>query len=523
MVLNNKNSINDNNTKIVSESKRLSEKLGLPVNLVVASILASASPVMADENNSFDFDSNVSSVKSKSYSDFVNVYWVDKKYSKWNSYAWAWIKVHTDNFEAVAEDGKDYYKVWATWVLRSENGLYWKVWASYLKLNDFKVGEYSIDPSQFTYGWAIWYWNEKLNIEWGYINHKLTWAYGADTTANTKYVEWIYREDTRFWQFDLTWLYKQEEAYWIKDNNYWWNIAYYPTQDIKASYWYDSGIHVRDTYSIKAGLKYTFGWEKEWKFSPFISWNYNTTEHSYATLSYEQEIANRPLHWKDEFENTVLSVKQIVAQKVAPKVFEEKVKESFNKLPTVTISASSTTITVWDSVSLTATASDSDGIISSIVWYDGNNNQIWTWASVSVTPNAVWTYSYYSKVTDNDGAVTTSNTQTITVNEVPNTAPTLNLSMSWTNFIDNWWDNYRSETWGSVTFDLGWSSDSDWNVARYVVKNTTTWEVLYDGSNSSYTMSTSWKTYNSTENFETIIYDNDWASSSKNISIIYDI
>ena len=445
MVLNNRNSINDNNTKLVSESKNIAEKLGLPVNLIVASILTSASPVIASTNNSTS-DLDISklektlSKKDNSYLDFVNVYWVDKKYSEWNSYAWVWMKVHTDNFEVIAEDGKDYYKLWAIWALKSENGLYWKIWASYLKLNDFKVGEYSIDPSQFTYGWAIWYWNDKWNIEWGYIKHKLSWAYNANTTANTKYVEWIYREKTDFWQFDLTWLYKQEEAYGVKENNYWWNIAYYPTKNIKASYWYNSWTHIKDTYSIKAGLKYTFGWEKEWKFSPFISWNYNTTEHSYATLAYEQEIANRPLYWKDEFENTVLSVKQIVAQKVAPKIFEEKVKESFNKLPTVSITASSTSITVWENVTLTANAIDSDGTITSIEWYDGNNNKIWTWVSVTVTPNASWTYSYYSKVTDNKWGVTTSNTETITVNEVPNQLPSVSITASSTSITV--WEKY---------------------------------------------------------------------------------
>jgi len=40
------------------------------------------------------------------------------------------------------------------------------------------------------------------------------------------------------------------------------------------------------------------------------------------------------LSWKDEFENNI-NIKQIIPEKVAPKIFEKKVKESLDEAPII--------------------------------------------------------------------------------------------------------------------------------------------------------------------------------------------
>jgi len=51
-------------------------------------------------------------------------------------------------------------------------------------------------------------------------------------------------------------------------------------------------------------------------------------------LAYEKNIANRPLYWKDIFENSIRT-KEIIPQKVAPKIFTEKVRDTFNQAPVI--------------------------------------------------------------------------------------------------------------------------------------------------------------------------------------------
>jgi hypothetical protein len=90
--------------------------------------------------------------------------------------------------------------------------------------------------------------------------------------------------------------------------------------------------------------------------------------------------------------------------------------------------------------------------------------------------------------------------------------------MSGTNFIDNWGWVYGSITGWNITFNMAGSNDSDWNIVRYVI------DWLYDWPNPTFTMSTSWKTYWSQDNYTVKVYDDDWAvSSTQNITINYDI
>ncbi|MEM9935523.1 MAG: Ig-like domain-containing protein [Bacteroidota bacterium] len=91
-----------------------------------------------------------------------------------------------------------------------------------------------------------------------------------------------------------------------------------------------------------------------------------------------------------------------------------------NQLPSVTLGMTPNS-PVQDAgvdVKLSASASDSDGSITSVSFYDGNkllgvdNTFPYEWVLNSIQPNS---YSFTAKATDNQGAVNTSNTVALTV------------------------------------------------------------------------------------------------------------
>lgn len=103
-----------------------------------------------------------------------------------------------------------------------------------------------------------------------------------------------------------------------------------------------------------------------------------------------------------------------------------------NQPPTVEITAplSGASTTAPGSFNITANASDSDGSISKIEFYDGSqlihtelaSPYAFTWSNV-----AAGTHSLTAKAFDNQGATTTSSTVSLTV-KVPNQAPTVKIT-----------------------------------------------------------------------------------------------
>jgi hypothetical protein len=87
-----------------------------------------------------------------------------------------------------------------------------------------------------------------------------------------------------------------------------------------------------------------------------------------------------------------------------------------NVVPTVNAGANNT-VQVNQSVSITGTATDSDGTISSYEWKKGSST-LGTTATLSYTPTVVGTDTLTLEVTDNDGAKSTD-TMTVMVTAVP--------------------------------------------------------------------------------------------------------
>jgi hypothetical protein len=104
-----------------------------------------------------------------------------------------------------------------------------------------------------------------------------------------------------------------------------------------------------------------------------------------------------------------------------------------NSPPTVSITspANGATFTAPATITINATASDTDGTISSVAFYQGTtllgtdttSPYSYTWSSV-----AAGSYSLTAKATDNGGAVTTSSAVSITVNTATNNPPTVSIT-----------------------------------------------------------------------------------------------
>ena len=139
--------------------------------------------------------------------------------------------------------------------------------------------------------------------------------------------------------------------------------------------------------------------------STFIDAN-KTIENLSAGRTYNVQVVVKGENPELQEEETKIEAISIRTANVTP-----------NQAPTISVSADKTTVTEWETVTLTANASDPDGTVTKIEWFDWNGNKVWTWVSISITENTAWTYTYYAKATDDDGAVTESNHITIKVNE----------------------------------------------------------------------------------------------------------
>ncbi len=110
-----------------------------------------------------------------------------------------------------------------------------------------------------------------------------------------------------------------------------------------------------------------------------------------------------------------------------------------NAAPSVTLATPTVSGTAPATVGLSATASDSDGTITKVEFFNGSA----LLASITSSPFTYsWTgvgsgtYSVTAKATDNLNAVTTSSLKTVTVNGAVNVAPTLSWNTTASKYVD---------------------------------------------------------------------------------------
>jgi uncharacterized protein GlcG (DUF336 family) len=109
-----------------------------------------------------------------------------------------------------------------------------------------------------------------------------------------------------------------------------------------------------------------------------------------------------------------------------------------NVAPTVTLATPTVSGTAPATVSLSATAADSDGTITKVEFYNGStllgsdtsSPYAYSWTSV-----AAGTYTVTAKATDNSGAVTTSSSKSVTVTSATNVAPTLAFNTTASKYV----------------------------------------------------------------------------------------
>ncbi|MBO9699741.1 MAG: carbohydrate-binding protein [Sporocytophaga sp.] len=136
--------------------------------------------------------------------------------------------------------------------------------------------------------------------------------------------------------------------------------------------------------------------------------------------------------------------------------------ESANVSPTVSLTAptSNAAFTVGETITINANASDSDGSVSKVEFYQGTiklGEDATSPYSFSWTNAAAGSYVITAKATDDKGASTTSASVTITVNAKANVAPTVSLTAPTANTVFT-----VGET---ITINAN-ASDSDGSVAK---------------------------------------------------------
>ena len=104
-----------------------------------------------------------------------------------------------------------------------------------------------------------------------------------------------------------------------------------------------------------------------------------------------------------------------------------------NAAPTVSLSASPTSVQVGSASTLSANAADSDGTVTKVEFYNGAvllGTDTTAPYSFSFAPAAAGTFTLTARAYDNTGAQTTSNSVTVTASVGGNAAPTVSLSAS---------------------------------------------------------------------------------------------
>lgn len=100
--------------------------------------------------------------------------------------------------------------------------------------------------------------------------------------------------------------------------------------------------------------------------------------------------------------------------------------------------------------------------------------------------------------------------------EAPNTAPTLNLQLTWVIEVNP--NEYDSASDLNVVFDATGSVDPDGTITRMVVEKEGA--VIYNGPALSFWHTAIWD-FGKTINYKVTIYDDDLAISAKNLKIVY--
>jgi hypothetical protein len=177
----------------------------------------------------------------------------------------------------------------------------------------------------------------------------------------------------------------------------------------------------------------------------------NTTQDLYigtdAGVYYRSTSATDWTHYGTGLPNTQVSDLEIYYAGSALRagtfgrgIWETTLSTPGNTPPSITLSISPTSYTAPANITLSATATDSDGTISKVEFYRGGTTLIGTSTSTSSPYKFSWTgvaagtYSVTAKAYDNLGATTISSVVTVTVTNSTNNPPSVSLNISPTSY-----------------------------------------------------------------------------------------
>jgi hypothetical protein len=311
------------------------------------------------------FATDISEVKAinsnPDYTKYLNIYGVGLKLDD-ESYSGAGFEFEDSKTNLGAELADDFTKAFLSRKFNITPMFYLKAGGGYLRIekNIQGINKY---VDQYTGGASIGYGDNKIyNLEFGYIANKLKGAAFADTTTKTYFVEAIMKKEFQYGIIDVTGTYENTEAYGSHYDEYSINTGFYLIDDAKLCYEYNSIKSDDDNYYIKAGFTYkfsSFSTYKDGEYSPYISFNKNTSKNSSICITYQKDIAKKPLQTRDVFENKI-STATIVAEQVAPDKFYELSQKTNtsndNNGPIIDDARYSTTVATDEDVTVTFVA-----------------------------------------------------------------------------------------------------------------------------------------------------------------------
>lgn len=285
-----------------------------------------------------DFLSTNNKIKN-GYFKNISVYGVGKKENDKN-YSGIGFKYDSDYTDFVLEKGEDYKKSSIVQRIDIDERFYTKLGLGYLSIEEMIEGNNKF-ISQFSYGAELGFGNDRnYNLAFGYVANKLTKAGLANTTTDTIYTEAVIKQNTDIGSVDAVLAYQIAEAYNKKVSDYSVALGYYPIDDIRMGAKYNSLDSDSNDYKVFAGVNYNFedfDNLSQGSWSPALMLTSNVSKNVSLFAEYRENISNRSLKMRDIFESQI-STNEIIAKKINPEVYSQKVAKKETPAPAPAIS-----------------------------------------------------------------------------------------------------------------------------------------------------------------------------------------
>jgi len=231
----------------------------------------------------------------------IKLYWAGEK-AKDGTYNGVGLIIDGKNYEITAKYAKELKQISAIYITKFKDKLKLKSWASYLH-KGFKYKNKHYHAHQLKLGFALLYTDSKTyNITIGQIESILKNLGYANTTSHITFINWAYKPTGK--NFDISASFKNVNVYGKNSTQFLAWAQYYLSKNLTLGAKYNSHKLKKSNYKIRAGIEYKFGKKT---LTPYLNSSYNVSKHTLLTLNYENNIANKPIYFNDEFATTINS------------------------------------------------------------------------------------------------------------------------------------------------------------------------------------------------------------------------